>query len=501
MQDTLPRGPWLNAHIPAAIESVAGRIKKLQVILFIMFVGFLIAGIYYYWQTVYLSRSYPYNTFLCVPWDRFTDYSNMVLMCADLNPYHTGSQSGYPPFGNFFFYLFSFLPVSFGFALFVTLPLFYLASTVFRLLQGLPTFFRFTASLAFLFAYPVLFAFDRGNLDLWIMSALGLFLEFYESPSKRLRDLSVVGLAVAISLKIYPAPFLLLLLKERRYLDSFKVVVLIGFLTIFSASAFNGGAATAIVDFLRMLSTTGNEVKGRLLYASSNVGMFYAADIVFAKTALPAASDLLKGAYSIFSLCFLAFFLSLVAVSRLRAWASATCIAAVVCLVPSLSNDYRLLLLLMPLLMLINSRTPWNATHLAILCVFGLLLVPKNYLLLLPGVERGDIGISSILNPLLLIALLVLALRTDDPIFALNADRKTQARYYVEVIAGFVTSAAALVYLLGLNTDIGSQGQTLLRAWDWPRFGLLSAAVIVHLMFIPRFLRLLEKITPKLLGV
>lgn len=492
----LSPGSWLCAHTPTVPEPVAGRVKKLQVILFITFLGYLIAGVYYYWQAVYLGRGFPYNTFLCIPKDRFTDFDNMVAMCAQLNPYHTGTHSGYPPFANYFFFLFSNLPLPIGFAIFVAVPLLYLASAVNRQLDGVPAFYRYTASLVFLVTYPVLFAIDRGNLDLWIMAALGLFLEFYDSRSRRLKDLSVVGLGAAIALKLYPAPFLLLLLKDRRYLDAFKVLVLAGLLTVFASSTFSGGAATAAGDFLRMLSTTDNEVKGRLLYASSNVGMFYAVQIVLTKLDMPAAVEVLKSTYSVLALCFLGFFLSLVTVSRMRAWASAVCIAAVVCLVPSLSNDYRLVLFLVPLLMLVNCRTPHEGPYLGILAILGLLLVPKNYLLLMPDVERGDIGIASILNPVLLIALLVLVLRAEARHLAVGRDTGLAAPRIVALLGGYLASAAALVYFLGLNTDIEARGQVLLGAWGLTRFEFLALAAALHLLSLLRMRRFLRGAGP-----
>jgi hypothetical protein len=386
-------------------------IGKLQIVLLTMFAGYLVAAVYYYWQAVYLGNKYPLNTFLCVPEARFSDYDNMILMCRNLDPYHDHSRSGYPPLANLFYYLFSVLPEGRGFALYIAVPILFMMGTTYRHLSGLPVFYGIAASFAlFVCSFPVLFAIDRGNLELWMMLASGVFLLLYDAPGSLARDLSCFALAAAIALKIYPFLFLLILLKDRRFTDFLKVLVLTGILTFLAASSFRFGALGAIADFRGMIAETDSLVKGTIVYARNNVGIYYAVVIVLKKLGFDDATEAFSSLYWIVAAAIMLIYGSIIASSRLRLWSCAACLTILMCLTPTLSNDYRMVQLLVPILLMLGSETPRTLPYRAICIIYALLLVPKNYWLLFPTYSPGDVGIASVINPALLFILLNLIL-------------------------------------------------------------------------------------------
>lgn len=64
---------------------------------------------------------------------------------------------------------------------------------------------------------PMLFAFERGNIVVLIMMLCALFVAGYQSRNNLIRHLSYIFLALAASIKIYPAALGLLLLKEKNW--------------------------------------------------------------------------------------------------------------------------------------------------------------------------------------------------------------------------------------------------------------------------------------------
>ena len=71
--------------------------------------------------------------------------------------------------------------------------------------------------LAFLGSVPFLFEFDRGNYLLIALPFIFAFFLWYNSERRWAREAAYIGLSVAVGIKIYPAAFALILLKERRF--------------------------------------------------------------------------------------------------------------------------------------------------------------------------------------------------------------------------------------------------------------------------------------------
>jgi hypothetical protein len=392
-------------------EAVEGAKHKLTVLLVVYALGHLIAGIYYYWNAVYLGRPYPYNSYLNLPIARFTDYDNMILMCQNLDPYHDFSRSSYPPFANFLFYLFSTLSLRYGFFIYILAPVVFVRWAVNRITGNVPVLYRALAIIFLvIFSYPYLFTLDRGNAEFYILIGIGAFFTLYTSNKAIERDIACLGLAAGICIKVYPALLLLILLKDGRYFDLLKTLILCLLLTLASAAQFSGGAISALTDFTGMLGVTGQLVKDQFIYAHGNAGMFYAVVIVLKKCGWATALAYFNKVYWLLALLFMGAYCSLIAVARLSFWATSCCLVALMCLVPSLSNDYRTIQLLIPMLLYASANTPKNREYLAITLIFGALLVPRNYWLMFPEVDPGDIGIGSVLTPILLLALLNLIL-------------------------------------------------------------------------------------------
>lgn len=104
-----------------------------------------------------------------------------------------------------------------------------------------------------LFAGPVLYVLERGNSVLFVIGFVGVFLLWYRSERRALRELALICLAIAAALKIYPAVFGCLLLREKRWADSVRAV-LYGIVLFFVPFAFMGGWAGIHAYFTTCLS-------------------------------------------------------------------------------------------------------------------------------------------------------------------------------------------------------------------------------------------------------
>ncbi len=72
---------------------------------------------------------------------------------------------------------------------------------------------------------PFWYCYERGNIILQTLMFLLIFIRYYRSENKFLRELALISLAIAASIKIYPVLFGLLLLKERKWKESLRCII------------------------------------------------------------------------------------------------------------------------------------------------------------------------------------------------------------------------------------------------------------------------------------
>lgn len=411
---------------PPAVEGDPSPNRdKIALLVLIVAAGFFAAVAYHYVMGLYLGRAWPANSFLYVPEDRFLDFKLVVRQSAGLDPFgqDIGGFAG-APFTQLVAYLFSLVRPAW-----LQLPLFFAAFFVVflpmvkRLLCGpgvkltyhhLPALFV----MAFL-TYPVLFAFDRANFDLLVCVSIFLFAFMYQGERYRA---SAAFMALAIALKPYAIVLAAVYLFHRRYRDLALVILGALLLSALSLALFKDGLLVEAQKYLSALSQTGTNLSGGAAqnYTSDLYGFLTAVIKVVGNALgidragttmyLPAhpLATTLYGLGAI--LAFLYFAIHLHRQPR-PLWKVLAVLTILLVLLPYNSGDYRLTYLLMPLMMYlaVTERTPHD---LLIVVLWGLLLVPKNYLTLdlappdyYPHALHQHIGI--IINPLLLVALLV----------------------------------------------------------------------------------------------
>lgn len=76
-----------------------------------------------------------------------------------------------------------------------------------------------------LLSLPFMFAFERGNIVFLALVLLMTFICFKDSENKILKEIALISLAASAAIKIYPAIFGLILLKEKKYKEIIRVII------------------------------------------------------------------------------------------------------------------------------------------------------------------------------------------------------------------------------------------------------------------------------------
>lgn len=100
---------------------------------------------------------------------------------------------------------------------------------------------------------PFWFVYERGNLALQTLLFLAYFVNNYRSENRFKKELALISLAIAVSFKIYPVVFGVLLILNKQYKESFRCIIY-GILIFFLPFLVFGG----MESFPVMLSNISN---------------------------------------------------------------------------------------------------------------------------------------------------------------------------------------------------------------------------------------------------
>jgi hypothetical protein len=394
-------------------SSAPTRSVLIALVTSIVAIGFFAAIAYHYQVGTVAKRGYPDNTFLFNPDDRFNDFFNPYGVSLTPERYeHLIISYSYFPLAQTLTRGFTLLPPNV--ALVVFLAIFvggYFWSCWRELKDDHWTETLRSVSVIGLMSYPFLFTFDRANFEGYIFLLSYLFVHLVRTKRYAL---SALPLGAAVAMKPFPLVFVVLLLAERRY----REIVYVGLV----AAALTGVSMAAMINqHGDPLSKFGAGWKwyhenmdlgvGGIIYGHSLWGLVRLVIIRFIAPSFPDTSphDILSLASKPYMLTMLTAMAGLTALMYFRQqtyWKRVALLALAMNLFPYVSADYKLLYMMLPLYMLVNSpeRSRWDYTYAVLL---ALLLVPKNFgHITTPAAIGGSMGI--ILNPALMAALMTL---------------------------------------------------------------------------------------------
>lgn len=92
-----------------------------------------------------------------------------------------------------------------------------------------------------IFSYGIITCIDRGNITFFVIAFLLLYVHYRNDDDKTIREIAILLLAIAAGLKLYPALYGIMLLKDKQFTISARAI-LYGLLSvILPMFAFDGG--------------------------------------------------------------------------------------------------------------------------------------------------------------------------------------------------------------------------------------------------------------------
>ncbi len=352
----------------------------------------------------YRGEPYPASTFLMGPWGHFHDLTDFFAPLKANDP--VAAFSVYPPFSYLIVEPFVWVGRSASTLIWLLIAIGGLGAFVSRQLDFISPMDR-AASVAVLtfINYPFLFSFDRGNLDVFVTVLLAGFVWSLQTN----RPLIAAGLiGAAGAMKGYPIVFAALLLIRREWSATIAAIVVAAALTLVS-TAYLGLGVGEMIDLLRTNLASFNET-----YAVGNLGLAFGSSLfgvlkLFSVDVLGVEVETIRSMLPIYSATTtLALIGVIVAIWRLplRFWEQITLLCVATTLLPAVSNDYKLLALVIPLALFIRYGTDdplrwWYAG------AFITLMIPKAYVLLRPLSPEIDsaANLGVIINPIALLML------------------------------------------------------------------------------------------------
>lgn len=343
----------------------AGRINFIFITLAIALL--IIAAVQIISSAATSGRAFNLGIFQRMENIEFSDYFHTNDMIADNSPY-IADTSSYPPFVFMIARLFAlFGDYTVAYTEVINQPSALMSYIVFYSLcyigiilttvyimrsKGLNKGFTAAVCTMVVFNLPMLFNFERGNYIVCALLFSLSFYAFYNNESRGLREFSYIMLAFAAGIKLYPALFAVLLLREKRICDFLRcvayslLVILISFLTM------EGGFAN-IAQFIHWLNDFSGDLTdyGYNYSLASTVGVvasLFGADVWELPPVVAAIQSYLP--YAILLLCAVASFLVK------QKWKALALVSITIIQFPKISFTYALMFMLIPLLEFIAER-------------------------------------------------------------------------------------------------------------------------------------------------
>lgn len=360
------------------------RSRRVNLLSFLILLGFFFSLIYHYAQGYYLSNSYPANTFLFLPKYSFSDFGVIYNESISLNPYME-AKSGQFPFMILIGKVLTVLPAFSALVFFILFcsTVFFWIATTFLTTQSL---LEQTTSIFVIcfFSYPFLFTVERGNFELLLFSFLLIFLYLFV---KKKHLWSTIPLSMAIAMKAYPAILLVLFLVEKKWKEAIITVGLTIVLTVISLSLFQGGFVANLNYLLSLSNFSNNDTfveftsiePGTVI--QRGVTLLSLIKIILQNNQI-APSQFWLNNYKIIYISASALLgiavIIYILLSHQKLWKTVSILILLMLLLPPISGEYKLIHMYIPLFLFCFEENSSKLDYLNIL-LFTILMIPKNY--------------------------------------------------------------------------------------------------------------------------
>ncbi len=362
-----------------------------------VFIGNLCAIITCVINSQIFKLTYPYNTYLFRPDDRFMDFFNPLRVASSPYLQPVNAQWQQMPFFYFLTGLLKLLPHNLAFVL--TLSIFWVSLAIICFLAIHTNNYWKTSFIAFILltSYPVVFILDRGNLEMLFFLCLFIILILLK---KRLYTISSLILAGTMAFKPFAIFLLPLFLYKKRYLECIAIPIAAVLITVISMTHFPGSVLHNYHNWMRNLTLYNSDYALNLEGIIGGNSIFGAIKLSLLIEHYPATlSNMQAGLQAISQIYFYGTILLMVLISyfiirfRFEFWKKVALLICCMNMFPTVSGDYRLIQFFIPLYFWLqsirqrskqetNGNTPqpdFTYTDYIYALLFALLLIPRNY--------------------------------------------------------------------------------------------------------------------------
>jgi hypothetical protein len=233
-----------------------------------------------------------------------------------------------------------------------------------------------------------LFEYERANTIILAVIFLLVFIWLKDSKNAVLRELALVALACAAGIKVYPAVFGLLLIRDKRWKDAIRAVIYGGLVMFLPFLLFGGRHSIRLLFETLQASNsgtydTGLSFKVDLSNALRTLGLVFG----WSDKAVINAGGILSYVLAL---------LAIIPVCTLKKeWKAVMLVALAVVLTPAFNFYYALSYIVIPVIVFLNARESGKFSYLPAV-LFAILLSPA-YITVIPeinGLTTGQYGLS-----------------------------------------------------------------------------------------------------------
>jgi hypothetical protein len=409
---------------PRPASDRLSKADKLRLASVVVMAGFALAVTVHYVYGAYCGYRYPYDTYLFRPFDTlegdtlvttnhcFGDLLAVCIHAENRDPYfaeipvpHSTPMdfpSNYFPFGAILPYPLTLIPYPLAVVVFAAGFIAVLAWFNAAFMRtGAPLTDAVPIVALTLMNYPAQVILDRGNIEAFVFA----FLAGFAMLLVRRRSTPAAGLlGAAIAMKAAPVIFLPLCHKVAGRRGVVVAAVSAAVLTLASLLLMQSPISVTVPRLLEILGNYSADTGAGIAPANHASGLYGLIAIgAWTSQLTPVvgpAWQAISGAYPVIAAVILVGSMVASVVLPLKLWEIATVGAVCLVLLPSASPDYRLIHMLIPFALFVNSRTPRREGIVTTL-LFALLFVPKSWVII-----AREVSLNSAINPLILLWLL-----------------------------------------------------------------------------------------------
>ncbi len=246
-----------------------------------------------------------------------------------------------------------------------------------KIIQEMRSEDRIVSTIVIMLSAPFIFAFERGNSILFTVLCLFLFVRYYQSNNNKEKYFAFVSLGCAAGIKISPALFGLLLIRERRYKDV-VVALCIGAVVFFVPFVFTDGN---IIILLQNIKYTTSVFQGAVVDGGGSlrlIGTGYYINCLSMSLSLGRLLNVNLNNAAIFfnSIIFVIGICLTVYGKSIDEWKIVTLLGGIIAFCPGFSGVYNLLFLFPGILLFLNSDIKRTGKSMLYAFLFSLILIP-----------------------------------------------------------------------------------------------------------------------------